>query len=217
MLVRSVRNRSVLAQHANILVGAVDKPLQGSVRCEDMFESALESMEFGADLTGDVKPISMIDHMSKLQDLKRFDAGNDMVSDEVCAHVNVLMKHAASMSLNDIITCMKLFAELGLRMPTRDLGPVMFPFLRVPGNESKIIEHVCDALTVMGRGMIYHAELFEYCVKHAHLLSPRCASVFFYECGRHGLRCKHFAKLPERPEIQVGREARFSDAICECV
>ena len=95
-------------------------------------------------------------------------------------------------NLRRVVDGMKLVAGHRYRVPLRDLATHIFPYLVDPSlsRNPETVDLTFHALTLTGRGMIYFQEFFDYLSKQP--LTPSQLSMYVYECGRHGLRCKHF-------------------------
>ena len=116
----------------------------------------------------------------------------DISRNDVSLHA--LVKHgldlAKSASTDEILELMRGFAALGLRSPVRDAGKHMIKTLQSCSDLYPF--QAAAALTVSGQAQVYHAELFEYLSRNSANLPIPALVTFAYECGRHGLRSKHF-------------------------
>lgn len=86
-------------------------------------------------------------------------------------------------------------SEMRFRVPVRDaiieVVPV-FVNLKPMRRRDETVSSAVQILNLSGKGMVYVQELFEYCFEMVEQMSPHDLSMFIYECGRHGLRSKHY-------------------------
>ena len=133
-----------------------------------------------------MRPDDMSDSASEYQNLIP-------TATEISLKVNALVQSImdspnSDRNLRAIVDVMAVCYRNHFRTPLRDLAPQTFRFLNDYNRET--VDLALLALQYTGRGMIFYQELFDYLVK-ADLDGPQLA-VFIYECGRHGLRCKHY-------------------------
>jgi hypothetical protein len=102
--------------------------------------------------------------------------------------VSIINSSQTDDKLKKIVGAMESLCSQRFRTPLRDLVPHMFPFLC--GSSTETVDLVLRALRCTGRGMVYYQELFEFL--SASQLNGQQLAIFIYECGRHGLRCKHY-------------------------
>ena len=80
------------------------------------------------------------------------------------------------------------------RTPLRDIASSAIPSFENErlSNDPLFIDDVVRILSLTGQGMVYFQELFDFLLKHRNQLTASHLSTLIYECGRHGLRSKHF-------------------------
>jgi len=117
------------------------------------------------------------------------------VIDKVSTLVYELRKSAPGSSgkkdawLEKIDTSLEFLERNRVRTPIRDVCHLLVPHLKT--NDPALLEHAIHALSISGRALLYFQEFFDYCGANTDKMSSAQLSRFIYECGRHGLRCKH--------------------------
>jgi hypothetical protein len=117
------------------------------------------------------------------------------VDDASQVNINMRMKLLGKNSeANEILHCIRAAAHQHFRTPLRDASLILtglLPKAAVSG-DCEWIKVALDALVLTGKGMVYLDELFRFLVQRQDRLSGRELAILIYECGRHGLRSKHF-------------------------
>lgn len=108
---------------------------------------------------------------------------------------------ANTATLGELALLSDCFRDLRLRLALRDMMPVISNQLRTAGSED--LQSVLQLLSNLGKGSLFHIELFEFCNQRLGSLDAAGVAVFLYEAGRHGLRCRHLidAALPRAIEL----------------
>jgi len=96
---------------------------------------------------------------------------------------------ANNADLDQIADLADCFVQLRLRIPLRDLVPTATARLSRQGPEA--LSNVLRIASATGKGSLFFIELFEFAKEHRMSMNASDISTFLYECGRHGLRCKH--------------------------
>lgn len=101
-------------------------------------------------------------------------------------------KVANTEALRSTLKMMEIMCDYRFRAPLRDLTATILRYLKdeAARDDPHVVDLALRALTLSGRGMIFFQELFDFLVQQR--LSSAQLGVFVYECGRHGLRCKHY-------------------------
>jgi len=83
------------------------------------------------------------------------------------------------------------FAEVCCRRKLKQ--PLLDILLDLKLDDDTDANEVAQLLRIMGSTELYPATIFDWIYERIDRLDCRGMSTFLYECGRHGLRCKHFA------------------------
>eukprot|EP00397_Hematodinium_sp_SG-2012_P013093 GEMP01013285.1.p1 GENE.GEMP01013285.1~~GEMP01013285.1.p1 ORF type:complete len:651 (+),score=131.72 GEMP01013285.1:37-1953(+) len=106
--------------------------------------------------------------------------------------VDATAQHAVSLinsdtPLSDLLSFAEACKVQKLKQPLLDV------LLKINLDDTQDANVVAEILLIMGQAQLYPGLLFEWLYERTDRLSSRGMAVFLYECGRHGLRCKHFA------------------------
>ncbi|CEM00229.1 unnamed protein product [Vitrella brassicaformis CCMP3155] len=135
-----------------------------------------------------------------------------------------------AMRINDIATMeegvalMESYSSLSLRTPLRGTAGVLMRHLegQSPPSEEQL-SLAMHGLHQLGKGMIFHGGLFDLGAQYIEQMSAASASLYAYEGGRHGLRCKHLmdhalpyviAKVPQMTLDEVMQAAQGFIRFC---
>lgn len=98
-------------------------------------------------------------------------------------------KEPCAQSLKEALS---YFESRSLRTPIRDTCQLLLPlFSRTDLAHGELIDEALVMLQSSGRAMLFFQELFDYCASVCNKMTPVQLAIYIYECGRHGLRCKH--------------------------
>ena len=102
-------------------------------------------------------------------------------------------------------------SKQGLRVPVKYLCPI---FLK---SKNFSLENCLHVMESAGRLNIYFEELFKFAFSKMSEMNGTQLATFVYECGRHGLRCKHYVGNLKRDNQIQGNEdlCRFFQGICK--
>jgi hypothetical protein len=114
----------------------------------------------------------------------------------------------------EVLRGMELVSMHRFRTPLRDLAALLLPYCSEAHSDMNtlMIDQAIRALSMCGRGMVYFEEFFDFVVKRRDMLDSSQLSVVLYECGRHGLRSKHFLKRLLVPVPPMVRDMNLNDA-----
>jgi len=94
-------------------------------------------------------------------------------------------------SLEEIVNYAEICKNKKLKQPILDIL-LDLPLEKLP-ETSEVCGHIIQLIRITGESELYPAVLFDWASIRGHLFNPTSMSYFLFECGRHGLRCKHFA------------------------
>jgi hypothetical protein len=99
--------------------------------------------------------------------------------------------------LPNVAEAMKFASSNRFRTPLRDLAASVLPYLMDEkiNSDPKFIGKIVDIISLTGKGMVFFQELFDFLLKNRDKLTGSQTSVLIYECGRHGLRSKHYLDI----------------------
>ena len=114
----------------------------------------------------------------------------------ISAQMNFLQKqrllgrciHTATPTIESLVARIETLSANRRRSELKATCPSLFSLLVGPGKLGPCL----TAIQASGRGMLFYNELFQYAFENRGEMSADQLSVFVYECGRHGLRCRHF-------------------------
>ena len=115
--------------------------------------------------------------------------------DDSLVTINQRMKHLGIHSNPDeILECISVAADKRYRTPLRDSSLVLISQLPkvVSSGDIGFNKSALYTLAQTGKGMVYLEELFQFLVDRQDTLTGSELACLIYECGRHGLRSKHF-------------------------
>ena len=136
--------------------------------------------------------------------------------DEVMSSLSTYTGPQSAAQYMELVRAMELADRARCRVPLRDLAAMVLPYLSASNSSAETLSLTVRALSCTGRGMVYFQEFFDYLVKHKDSLSPGDLSVVIYECGRHGLRSKHYLdSLVKEVPAQLGGMDR--EAVSRCL
>ena len=164
----------------------------------------------------------MIAEASSPSELGSFGAhssGNLVFSqvDSLTATILKDTRQASLLGLRSVVEAMESAESARCRTPLRDLAAHMVPFISEPSisKTPEALSLTVRALRCSGRGMVYFQEFFEYLVGQREALSPSDLAILIHECGRHGLRSKHYLDiLVKSVPSQVPKMDRSSLSLC---
>lgn len=117
---------------------------------------------------------------------------NEMVSDIFQRNAHRQLDFPGS---SELVRDISKLAENRLRTPLKDLCSAFLPVLTATDSKLSLEQQLdlCNSvLASAGRGMLYFQELFDFATVNVTRMTPSQFSTIIYECGRHGLRCKHY-------------------------
>jgi hypothetical protein len=121
--------------------------------------------------------------------------------------LNISWSKKTSTRGNELMECLREASEFRFRQPLRDTSIHLSTMVKERKGEPDpiFIGDCVEALTLTGRGMVYVEELFEYLVSNRDALCGSQLATLIYECGRHGLRSKHFLDtiVKDKPQVRA--------------
>jgi hypothetical protein len=126
--------------------------------------------------------------------------------EKIMARIHQLQSTGSLADILLLVDAMQLASASHFRTPLRDLASAAVSQLSRKSREvqPEFIDEIIKILTLTGRGMIYFQELFDYLVAQRGRLNSSQLATLVYECGRHGLRTKHYLDiLVKTPPEQV--------------
>ena len=122
---------------------------------------------------------------------------------------------ASDEKINRTVEFIQRAAQMRLRAPLRDASIQAVPLLITlePSSQTNMLPLAVQMLNLSGQGMVYVQELLEYCASRVARMSAKDFSVFIYECGRHGLRSKHYmdSALTDRGVLKTAESMSQED------
>jgi hypothetical protein len=99
---------------------------------------------------------------------------------------------ASTLSSSELAARIEQFSQEGLRSPVRDLASYLGSSLSADVPSPRDLVALTRCVSASGRVQVYDQRLFDILLANRKQLSVSDLCMAVYECGRHGLRSKHF-------------------------
>jgi len=146
-----------------------------------------------------------------LYQLQQDASGSADAAQQLVARALTVARQGSLQDLQKLAAC---FADIGLRVPLRELATIVGVVARrcPPGRPSEEdVQSVVELLQIKGKSYIYVVELFEYCADRLEFLEGPHLATYVREAGRHGLRCRQFLGPAVTRAAQMVRELSIED------
>ena len=133
--------------------------------------------------------------------------------DQICS-----LKSLSSEDIKALKRSIAFLESNQLRSPIRDTCQRMVPlFANKAFSDGAMLEPALLLLQASGRAMLFFQELFDYCGANLNHMTSHQLSVYIYECGRHGLRCKHLMDLAMQRAVRMEFESSALSSIFKAI